>query len=101
MDFALRFEVPIAGLILSSTMVNLESIENSSYGKVKIMCLKWLGDLFKDFILNNLDNPAALTKNCFNIKKHLDDRVNVPFIGVRFLKEFIVCCENVLANVHR
>jgi hypothetical protein len=80
-------------------MLRLEIIENSSYGWIKIQILKTFGDFFRDFVVNNLDNPTALTKNCFNIKKHLDDRITVPFVGVRFLREFLHCASYVKEHI--
>lgn len=100
-DFAMRFDIPIAGLILSSTMLKVHSIENTSYGRFKIMGIKFFGEFFKDFVVNNLDNPTSLTKNCYNIKKHLDDRINVPFFGIRFLRELLFCSESVYKNASR
>ena len=92
LEFALRFDVPIAGLIISSAMLKLQVIENTSYGSIKIQILKVWGEFFKDFVVNNLENPTALTKNVFNVKKHLDNRVSVPFVGVRFMREFLYTC---------
>jgi alpha-beta hydrolase superfamily lysophospholipase len=93
MDFAMRFDIPIAGLILSSTMLKVHSIESSS--------IKFFGEFFKDFVVNNLENPTALTKNCYNIKKHLDDRISIPFFGIRFLRELLFCSESVTKNASR
>lgn len=101
MDFAMRFDIPIAGLILSSTMLKVHSIESSSYGRFKIMGIKFFGEFFKDFVVNNLENPTALTKNCYNIKKHLDDRISIPFFGIRFLRELLFCSESVTKNASR
>ena len=99
LEFALRFEVPIAGLIVSSTMLRLQVIENTSYGGIKIQILKVWGEFFKDFVVNNLENPTALTKNVFNVKKHLDNRVSVPFVGVRFMREFLYTCAYVQDHI--
>lgn len=97
----MKFDIPIAGMILSSPLLKIEAIENSSYGGLKILCIKVLGDFFKDFVINNLDNPTTLTKNCYNIKKNLDDRVSVPFVGLRFLRELLFCCDSVTTNAGR
>lgn len=99
LEFALRFDIPLAGLFLSSTMLKLDVIENTSYGKVKIQILNLFGEFFKDFVVNNLENPTSLTKNCFNIKKHLDDRISVPFVGVRFLREFLRSCSFINSHI--
>ena len=82
MDFIIRYDLPIAGVIISSTMLRIETIENSSYGWLKIQLLQLFGEIFKDFVVNNLDSPTAATKNLHIIKKNLDDRITVPFIGV-------------------
>lgn len=86
---------------MSSTMLRLDVIENTSYGRIKIQILRLFGEFFKDFVVNNLENPTGLTKNCFNIKKHLDDRISVPFVGVRFLREFLRSCTFIQSHIEQ
>lgn len=66
-------------------MTSIEHIEYSANGKLKMYLMKQCGEFFKDFVINNIVNPTALTKNSYNIKRFVDDRISVPFLGLRFV----------------
>lgn len=70
-------------------MLSIESIEKTSNGSLKIWLIKQLGEFFRDFVINNIVNPTALTKSCYNIKRFVDDRICVPFLGLRFLSNLL------------
>jgi hypothetical protein len=55
--------------------------------------MKQCGEFFKDFVINNVVNPTALTKNSYNIKRFVDDRICVPFLGLRFVSQLVECFE--------
>jgi lysophospholipase len=101
LSFLLKHDITVAGYILSAPMLQLEAIENTSYGRLKVWILSWVGEFFKDFVVNNLENPTALTRNSFQIKKHLDDRISVPFVGIRFLRELILAFRAIQSGISK
>ena len=81
-------------------MLSIESIERTTYGSLKCYLIKQSGEFFKDFVINNIVNPTALTKSCFNIKRFVDDRICVPFLGLRFVSNLLKCFDFIKKEIH-
>jgi alpha-beta hydrolase superfamily lysophospholipase len=77
----------VSGCILTSPLLGMPKDRRIS--KVKLWVVKELGDELEDLIVNSMINPTALTKNNKYMHNIFEDRLMIPFVGVKMAKSIL------------
>lgn len=89
MSFLINNPLPISGVILSAPLWKINPVQKSVNRRFRIWFLRLFGEFFEDFVISNSINPSALTKNNYYIKKHLDDKLGVTYLGSKLVSDII------------
>ncbi len=57
--------------------------------------------IIKDVVANALLNPTSLTKNNYEIRKIINDRLMIPFLGMNMARNLIKLTEYTLPNAKK
>ena len=101
MSFLLSNRIGISGVVLSAPLWKMNPVHKSLNTGLRIWFLRVFGSFLQDFILNNSVNPTGLTKNSYYIKKHLDDKLIVTYLGTKLVSDLIQIQKWIDANLYK
>lgn len=101
MSFLLSNRIGISGVILSAPLWKMNPVHKSLNTGLRVWFLRMFGTFLQDFILNNSVNPTGLTKNSLYIKKHLDDKLIVTYLGTKLVSDLIEIQKWIDANLDK
>eukprot|EP01017_Pseudomicrothorax_dubius_P034094 TRINITY_DN4631_c0_g2_i2.p1 TRINITY_DN4631_c0_g2~~TRINITY_DN4631_c0_g2_i2.p1 ORF type:complete len:365 (-),score=62.08 TRINITY_DN4631_c0_g2_i2:66-1160(-) len=92
-------ELELAGVVLLSPL--LRAPRDRSINFWKIEALRFLGDECDDIIINLMKNATGLTRDNYEVKKILDDKLSNSFIGLRLAKNIFEVTEFIRSKAQK
>lgn len=89
-------QLSISGCIMTSPLLSMPVDRHIS--PLKLFIVKHIGDELEELIMNSMVNPTALTKNNKFMHNIFEDRLMIPFLGIKMAKSLFITIEWVQKN---